>query len=398
MPTGPAPGRRHSPEGGESPGNPDLPAFRARVRRFVACEITPHLDRWEEAGEVGREAWRAAGRHGLLGLEMPREHGGGGVDDPRHAAVLTAELATAGAAGPGLSLHTDVAGPSLRDLATPEQRRRWLPGFCSGELVAALAAAETVAGADVRELRTTAMPVPHGDGWILNGHEALAGNGTAADVVIVAARTDHEEADAGTGGVSLLVVERGMPGFARDRHLPGIGPRARDVADLFFTGVHVPRANLLGDEGGALAHLRRHRPAQLLSTAIAALASAESVFALAARHGRRRAARGRALRLPEHVRGTLAELATELHVGRAFVDRCVTAPGLDAAAAAMASWWCTRLHRRVVGRCLEIHEGRLDDHPIAAAYLDPGSPASSGGAELAAEIIGSALGLGHRPR
>lgn len=357
-------------------------AFRARVREFVAAEITPHRDRWEQQGIVGREVWRAAGRDGLLGLAMPPELGGSGIQDPRAGVVLTEELAGAGAAGHGLSHHVDVVGPYLRDLGTPEQRRRWLPGFCSGELVTAFAAAEAPAAEE--EIRTAATPPAYGEGWILTGHKPFVTNGMTADLVVVAARTAPE---GGEGGVSLLVVERGMPGFARSRNVLAAGPQSRDTADLFFTGVHVPRANLLGDEGGALRHMARHRPAERLAAAAAALASAESVFDRTTDVLRRRGPGGRPLWSPAHVRRTLAELATELAVGRAFVDRCAAEPDLDAATAAMAGWWCTDLQRRVVDQCLELRTGCQEEHPVVQAYLDTWSETAHGGTAPAVEEI-----------
>jgi acyl-CoA dehydrogenase len=359
-------------------------AFREGVRAFVAREITPHRDRWEEGGIVGREVWAAAGRHRLLGLPVQRELGGGGIDDPGYGVVLTQELATAGAAGWGLTLHNDVVGPYLRELTTPEQKRRWLPGFCSGEIVTAFATVEPGAAGDLRQIRTAATTPPYGDGWILNGHKACVGNGITADLVVVLARTGG---DAGARAASLLVVERGMPGFARSRNTPGIGPRARDTADLFFTGVPVPRANLLGDEGGGFGHVLRNQPAERLSIATAALASAESVLGLTVDHLGERARKGRPAWSPEHVRLTLAELVTELDIGRTFVDRCRREPGLDAPTAAMAGWWCTDLHRKVVDRCLQLHAGSLDDQPLAQACLDAWSP-TPGTAELMETVAG----------
>ena len=187
-------------------------------------------------------AWRAAGRQGLLGLAVPEEYGGGGCGDFRYAAVIGEEFARAGACGFAVPLHNDMIGPYLTSLATEEQRRRWLPGFCSGETVTAIAMTEPGAGSDLQGIRTTATD--RGDHWLLNGSKTFISNGILADLVVVVARTTPE---GGAKGLSLLVVERGMPGFERGRNLEKIGQKAQDTAELFFSDVRVPRENLLGE-------------------------------------------------------------------------------------------------------------------------------------------------------
>ena len=366
-------------------------AFAELVRAFIDKEITPHHERWEADGIVDRGVWRAAGAAGLLGFFVDERYGGAGVTDRRFHAVLTEELARAGASGPAFGLHNDIVGPYLTDLTTEEQKQRWLPGFCSGEIVTAIAMSEPGAGSDLQGITTTA--VRDGDDWVLNGQKTFISNGILADLVIVVARTDP---GAGRRGISLLVVERGMPGFERGRNLDKLGQKAQDTAELFFADVRVPAANLLGTEGEGFAHLMRNLPLERLSIAVAALAGAETVFAQTLDYCRQRQAFGRPIGSFQHNRFVLAELATELRLGRVFVDQCLVAPDLTAETAAMAKWWCTELQQRVVDRCLQLHGGYgyMREYPVARAYLDARVQTIYGGTtEIMKEVIGRSLGL-----
>jgi alkylation response protein AidB-like acyl-CoA dehydrogenase len=370
---------------------PEHEAFRETVRTFAEKEIVPHHARWEEQGVVDRDVWLAAGRQGLLGVAMPEEYGGGGTGDRRYSLVLAEELAKVGATGPAFSLHNDIVGPYLRDLATPEQKARWLPGFCAGEIVTAIAMTEPGAGSDLQGIRTTA--VRDGDAWVLNGQKTFISNGIISDLVVVVARTDP---DAGHRGISLLVVERGMPGFERGRNLEKIGQKAQDTAELFFGDVRVPVANLLGQEGAGFLHLMQNLPSERLSIAIAAIAGAEATFELTKEYCRQREAFGRPIGSFQHNRFLLAELATELQIGRTFVDRLVVEPDLDAPTAAMAKWWCTELQQRVVDRCLQLHGGYgyMTEYPVSQAYLDSRIQTIYGGTtEIMKELIGRSMGF-----
>jgi alkylation response protein AidB-like acyl-CoA dehydrogenase len=372
---------------------PEHDAFRETVRTFAEKEIVPHHERWEAQGIVDREVWLAAGRQGLLGFAMPEEYGGGGTDDRRYNAVLAEELARAGATGPAFPLHNDIVGPYLLSLATPEQKQRWLPGYCAGEIITAIAMTEPGAGSDLQGIRATATPAPDGDGWILNGQKTFISNGILSDLVIVVARTDP---DAGHRGISLLVVERGMAGFERGRNLEKIGQKAQDTAELFFSDVHVPAANLLGEEGAGFLHLMQNLPSERLSIAVAAMAAAEVVFDLTVDYCRQREAFGRPIGKFQHNRFAIAEMATEIQLGRAFVDRCLVEPALDAPTAAMAKWWCTELQKRVVDQCLQLHGGYgyMTEYPVAKAYLDSRIQTIYGGTtEIMKELIGRSMGF-----
>ncbi|MCH6163574.1 acyl-CoA dehydrogenase family protein [Streptomyces marispadix] len=370
----------------------DHEAFRQTVRTFLAKEVEPHYEQWEKDGIVSREAWLAAGRQGLLGLAVPEEYGGGGNGDFRYAAVLGEEFARAGVAGLALGLHNDIIGPYLTSLATEEQKRRWLPGFCSGEIVTAIAMTEPGAGSDLQGIRTTAQD--EGDHWVLNGSKTFISNGILADLVIVVARTKPE---GGAKGLSLLVVERGMPGFERGRNLDKIGQKSQDTAELFFNDVHVPKENLLGELHGAFVHLMTNLAQERLAIAVGAVAGAEEILEQTTRYVKEREAFGRPLAKLQHVRFEIAELATECAVTRSFLDRCIEdhAKGeLDAAHASMAKWWTTELQKRVTDRCLQLHGGYgyMNEFPVARAYTDGRIQTIYGGTtEIMKEIIGRSI-------
>jgi alkylation response protein AidB-like acyl-CoA dehydrogenase len=367
---------------------------RSSVRAFVEREVVPHHATWEREGIVPRELWLSAGRSGFLGAGIPEEYGGSGVDDFRYNTVINEELTRAGASGVGFPLHTDVVAPYLTALATEEQKRRWLPGFCSGELITAIAMSEPGAGSDLQGIRTTA--VPNADGWVVNGQKTFITNGINSDLVIVVARTDS---DGGHRGISLLVVERGMPGFERGRNLDKIGLHAQDTAELFFSDVHVPRANLLGAEGGGFGHLMDNLPQERLTIAVSAVTGAETVLAQTVEYCHERKAFGRPIGSFQHNRFLLAEMATEVDVARVFLDRCITehcAGRLGVADAAKAKWWTTELQKRVVDQCVQLHGGYgyMNEYPVARAFLDARVATIFGGTtEIMKEIIGRSMGF-----
>ncbi|MER7621892.1 acyl-CoA dehydrogenase family protein [Streptomyces sp. NPDC126503] len=373
----------------------DHEAFRATVRTFLEKEVLPHYDRWEKDGIVSRDVWRAAGRQGLLGLAVDEEYGGGGNRDFRYGAVLAEEFTRAGAPGLAIGLHNDIIGPYLTSLATEEQKRRWLPGFCSGEIITAVAMTEPGAGSDLQGVRTTAED--HGDHWILNGSKTFISNGILADLVIVVARTTPE---GGAHGLSLLVVERGMDGFERGRNLDKIGQKSQDTAELFFRDVRVPKENLLGELNGAFVHLMTNLAQERLAIAVAGIAGAEHLLEITTRYVKEREAFGRPLARLQHVRFEIAEMATECAVTRAFVDRCIEEHadpeglGLDPVHASMAKWWATELQKRVADRCLQLHGGYgyMSEFPVARAFTDGRIQTIYGGTtEIMKEIIGRSL-------
>ncbi|MFE9016073.1 acyl-CoA dehydrogenase family protein [Streptomyces cyaneofuscatus] len=367
-------------------------AFRATVRAFLAKEVLPYYEQWEQDGIVSRDAWLAAGRAGLLGLAVPEEYGGGGSTDFRYSAVLAEEFTRAGAPGLAIGLHNDIIGPYLTGLATDEQKQRWLPGFCSGETITAIAMTEPGAGSDLQAIRTTAED--KGDHWLLNGSKTFISNGILADLVIVVAKTTP---DGGAKGLSLIVVERGAEGFERGRNLGKIGQKSQDTAELFFNDVRVPKENLLGELDGAFIHLMTNLAQERMGIAVAGIAAAEHLLEITTQYVKEREAFGRPLSKLQHIRFEIAEMATECAVTRTFLDRCIVDHSdgtLDAVHASMAKWWATELQKRVADRCLQLHGGYgyMSEYKVAKAFTDGRIQTIYGGTtEIMKEIIGRSL-------
>ena len=377
---------------------PEHEAFRRTVRSFIEREIAPHHERWEASGCVDRDVWTKAGEQGLLCFDVAEEYGGPGVSDFRYNMVLAEEMTRAGAHGPGFAVHTDIIVPYLSSLGTDEQKRRWLPGCVSGDTVTAIAMTEPGAGSDLQGVRTHA--VNKGDHYVLNGSKTFISNGILADLVIVVARTDTL-VDGGLGhkGISLLIVERGMPGFERGRNLAKVGLHAQDTAELFFDNVVVPSDNLLGAEGSGFLSLMVNLPQERLSIATMAAAACEAVLDMSLAYAKQREAFGRPIGSFQHNRFVLAEMATEAHIARVFVDDCVRrhlVGDLDAAGASMAKWWTTELQKKLVDQAVQLHGGYgyMSEYPVAKAFLDSRVQTIYGGTtEIQKEIIGRSLGV-----
>ncbi|GAA2381137.1 acyl-CoA dehydrogenase family protein [Dactylosporangium salmoneum] len=369
-------------------------AFRDLCREFLAREAVPHNDEWEKAGIVDREVWRKAGRAGLLGTDVDEEYGGGGQKDFRFNAVLVEEIVAAGASGLGFGLHNDVVAPYLTDLTTPDQRKRWLPGFCSGDIVTAIAMSEPGAGSDLAGIRTSA--VRDGDSWVLNGQKTFITNGEMADLVIVVAKTDPSK---GAHGISLFAVETGTPGFTRGRRLEKVGLKANDTAELFFDDCRLPADHLIGQENAGFYHLMANLPRERLGIAVAAVAAAEHILGITLEYARTREAFGRPIGKFQHNRFLLAELDTEVTIARTFLNHCIVehnAGRLSVTDAAKAKWWTTELQNKVADRCVQLHGGYgfMLEYPVAKAWLNSRVQTIYGGTtEIMKEIIGRGLGL-----
>ncbi|HEX6417388.1 MAG TPA: acyl-CoA dehydrogenase family protein [Acidimicrobiales bacterium] len=370
--------------------------FRDSVRRFIASEVVPHNERWEREGLVDRSLFAGAGAHGFLGMAAPERYGGGGVEDFRYNLVIAEEIQRAGvnAAGLGWTLHNDICLPYFLSLCTDEQKARWLPGICSGELITAIAMTEPGIGSDLAAMATTARR--DGDDYVVNGSKTFITNGINADLVVTAVKTDPSERHR---GVSLIVVERGMPGFERGRNLDKIGMHAQDTAELFFTDVRVPVANRLGEEGAGFGHLVTNLPQERLSIAATGVAAARAAFEQTLAYVTERRAFGQPIGSFQNSRFRMAEMATEIEIAQIFVDRCVIALDageLTAEEAAMAKWWCTELQGRVTDACVQLHGGYgyMAEYPVARAYADARVTRIYGGTtEIMKEIIGRSLGL-----
>lgn len=368
--------------------------FRAVARSFLEKEVTPHHAAWEAAGVVDREVWRKAGERGLLCFDVDEAYGGAGIRDFRYNMVLAEEAARAGASGPGFAVHTDIIVPYLSSLGTEEQKQRWLPGCVSGDIITSIAMTEPGAGSDLQGIRTTAVDA--GDHYVLNGSKTFISNGILSDLVVVVCRTDP---DAGHQGISLLVVERGMEGFERGRNLAKMGLHAQDTAELSFTDVRVPKENLLGEEGRGFVYLMENLPQERVSIGCIAVAAVEHVLDLCLAYAKEREAFGKPIGKFQHNRFVLAEMATEAHIARVFINDCVlrlNAGEVDTALASMAKWWTTELQKRVVDAGVQLHGGYgyMDEYPISKAYTDSRIQTIYGGTtEIQKEIIGRMLGL-----
>ncbi|MBD3944722.1 acyl-CoA dehydrogenase family protein [Nocardioides ganghwensis] len=368
--------------------------FRAVARAFFEKEVTPHHAAWEQAGIVDREVWHRAGERGLLCFDVDEAYGGPGIKDFRYNMVLAEESARAGASGPGFAVHTDIIVPYISSLGTEEQKQRWLPGCVSGDLVTAIAMTEPGAGSDLQGIRTTAVDA--GDHYVLNGSKTFISNGILSDLVVVVCRTNP---DAGHQGISLLVVERGMEGFERGRNLAKMGLHAQDTAELSFTDVRVPKENLLGAEGSGFISLMENLPQERISIGCIAVAAVEHVLDLCLAYAKEREAFGRPIGKFQHNRFVLAEMATEAHIARVFINDCVlrlNAGEVDTSLASMAKWWTTELQKRVVDAGVQLHGGYgyMDEYPISKAYTDSRIQTIYGGTtEIQKEIIGRMLGL-----
>jgi len=368
--------------------------FRGLCREFMAREAIPYHADWEKAGLVDREVWRKAGTAGLLGINVDEEYGGGGQADFRFNAVLGEEIIRAHCSGLGFGLHNDVIQPYLTELTTEDQRKRWLPGFCTGDIITAIAMSEPGAGSDLAGVRTTA--VRDGDTYVLNGQKTFITNGEHADLVIVVAKT---ATDQGAHGVSLIVVERGAPGFTRGRRLEKVGLKANDTAELFFDDCRVPADNLIGTENHGFYHLMANLPRERLSIAVGAVGAAEVILAQTLEYARTRQAFGRPIGSFQHNRFLLAEMDTEVTIARTFINHCVrefNAGRLTVTDAAKAKWWTTELQTKVADRCVQLHGGYgyMMEYPVAKAWLDSRVQTIYGGTtEIMKEIIGRGLGL-----
>jgi alkylation response protein AidB-like acyl-CoA dehydrogenase len=369
--------------------------FRESVRNFLTREAVPHTADWEAAGAVDREFFRKAAAQGLVGFPAPERFGGAGLDDFRFNAVLDEEIAYTGAVGDYLNLLNDIIAPYLLELTTAEQQERWLPGVTSGDTLCAIAMSAPGAGSDLRGMTSTASR--RNGHYVVNGSKTFVTSGISADLVIVAA---HVKGEPGVEGLGLFVVEKDMPGFTRGRKLDKVGHRGQDTGELFFEDVEVPSQNVLGEPGRGLHYLMRNLPQERLSMAVYAVAAAERALDITLEYVRTRNAFGKPIGSFQANRFTLAEMATEIGIARAFVDRCIeaqTAGELTDVEAAGAKFWTTELQFRVMDRCVQLHGGYgyMEEYEIARMWRDARVTRIYGGTtEIMKEIVGRSLGLG----
>ncbi len=371
-------------------------AFRRSFAAWVASEVSPHYDEWERAALTPPSMFASAGRYGFTGMAIPEQYGGGGVGDFRFNQIIAEEFASAGIGGSGLglTLHNDVCSPYFIEYCDTDQSARWLPGIASGELITAIAMTEPGTGSDLAGMATTA--IRDGDEYVLNGSKTFITNGINADLVIVAAKTDPTQRHT---GMSLIVVERGTPGFERGRKLEKLGLHSQDTAELFFSDCRVPVANRLGEEGQGFAYLARNLAQERLSIAVTGVSVASAALRWAVDYVRDRTAFGKSIGSFQNTKFVLAEVKTDVDVAQAYVDQCVMALNagtLTAVEAAQAKLHCTQLQQTAVDRCLQLFGGYgyMLEYPIARAYADARvTPIYGGTSEVMKTIIAKSLGL-----
>lgn len=370
--------------------------FRDTVRRFLDKEVAPHHAEWEEQGYVDRSVWTKAGANGLLCLSMPEQYGGADADR-LYSVVMFEEIARAGFTGLGFGLHNEIVAPYILRYGSEAQRERYLPAMARGEIVGAIAMSEPAAGSDLQGIRSTAQDA--GDHFVLNGSKTFITNGWHADLVIVVAKTDPS---AGAKGTSLLLVERGMPGFEKGKRLKKVGMKAQDTSELFFDNVKVPKANLLGDVNRGFIYLMQELPWERLQIAISGIAAAQAAIDWTMDYTKERKAFGTTVASFQTTRFKLAELQTEVQVARVFVDRCtelLLEGKLDTATASMAKYWCSDLQCKVIDECVQLHGGYgyMWEYPIARAWADARVQRIYGGTnEIMKEVVARSIGLGAR--
>ena len=373
----------------------DHEAFRSSVREFLDREVRPHVEEHATAKAIPREFWLAAGKQGFLGLEIPEEYGGMAAGDYRFNAVLTEELAKVNMSLPScVGIHADIVAPYLVHLTTDEQRRRWLPRFCTGELLTAIGMTEPSGGSDLAALRTTA--VADGDDWVLNGSKTFITNGYSADLVVVAARTSPEKK---ARGITLFGVDTTAEGFSRGRKLDKVGQDESDTAELHFSDLRVSGADVIGEVDSGFIHMMTFLPQERLGSAITNLAHAAQILDETLAYTKDRKAFGQSIGAFQHNKFLLADLFTRVEVTQAYVDQCVlahTKGELTPIDAAKAKWWTAQVQNDVLDHCVQLYGGYgfMNEYRVARAWRDARvTKIWAGSNEIMKELIGRDLGL-----
>jgi len=373
----------------------DHEAFRGSVREFLERQVVPHLEEHQRDKQIPRDFWVEAGKQGFLGLEIPEQYGGSEAGDYRFNAVLTEELAKVNMALPScVGIHSDIVAPYLVHLTTEEQRERWLPGFCSGELLTAIGMTEPSGGSDLAALRTTA--VKDGDDYVLNGSKTFITNGYSADLVIVAARTAPEKK---ARGITLFGVEATMEGFSRGRKLDKAGQDESDTAELFFEDMRVPAANIIGELDSGFIHMMTWLPQERLGSAITNIAHAAQILAETIDYIKERKAFGQSIGSFQHNKFLAAELVTKVEMVQSYVDAAVlqhTEGKLTPIDAAKVKWISAEVQNEVLDHCVQLFGGYgyMNEYRVTRAWRDARvTKIWAGSNEIMKELIGRDLGL-----
>lgn len=370
--------------------------FRETVRNFMETEVAPHVEAWREAGQVDADVYRRAGAAGLLCTWAEERFGGAGIDDFRFEQIIIEENMSHGDIGFYINLHNDLVAPYIAKLGNEEQKARLMPGIVSGETILAVAMTEPSTGSDLAGMKTRA--VEDGDAWVLNGAKTYISNGILGDLIVVAARTDPVKPH----GMSLFLVERGMPGFERGRKLAKMGLKSQDTAELFFNDVRVPQANLLGEAGQGFKYLARFLAQERLVAAIGFMATAQTAFDLTLIYVKERRAFGKPIGAFQNTRFVMADLRSKLDMAQTYVDQLVlllNAGALTAEDASAAKLVASELEAEVMDACVQLHGGAgyMDEYRISRMFSDARiSRIFAGTSEIMKEIIGRSLGLDER--
>lgn len=378
----------------------DHEQFRELASEFNAREIAPHYASWDAAHIMPRSMWNAAGEAGLLGLAIPEEFGGMGIDDYRYRVVMDEEFVRAGHLGVALAFHLqeDLVLPYLLAYGSAELKTKWLPGMAAGRIVTSCALTEPGAGSDLRSVRTKA--VRDGDDWLLTGQKTFIGNGVSGDAAVVLARTDGGTGRGTEDSYSLFMVSRG-PGYANGKQLDKMGVRASDTAELFFDAVRVPAADLIGEEGAGLRYVKEQLPQARLAIAVAASAVARASYTQALSYASQRHAFGDSLLQFQNTRFELANMLTSVEVTESYVDRAVLAFNegtLDEIAAAQVKLWASEQAKQISDAAMQLHGGYgyILEYPIAQSFLAARLLTIFGGtSEIMRESIGRSLAAGY---
>lgn len=373
----------------------DHDLFRESVRTFVDRTLRPRHERMLAERTVPREVWKEAGAQGLLGLAIPEQYGGAGAGDFRFNAIVAEEISALSlGVSSCFSMHSDVCPPYLVEFGTEEQKRRWLPGMATGELICAMGMTEPSGGSDLGALKTTA--VRDGEDWVINGSKTFITNGFQADLVIVAARTTP---GAGAKGITLFMVEDGRPGFTRGRKLDKVGQDEADTAELFFDEVRVPGANRIGELDRGFAAMMALLPQERLASSATNVGQAAQILRETIDYVKQRQAFGRPVGSFQYNKFTVAELVTALDVATTFLDQCVIAHvrgELSAVDAAKVKWWSSEVQNQVLDKCVQLYGGYgfMNEYRVARAWRDARITKIWGGTnEIMKELIGRDLGL-----
>jgi acyl-CoA dehydrogenase len=374
----------------------DHEAFRRLVREYILREIVPFYEEWERAGQMPRRVFEQLGEIGVTGLAIPEEYGGAGIDDYRYNAILQEEAARALVTLGTVRTQLDVILPYFLTYADKEQRERWFPGLAAGRLLTAIAMTEPGTGSDLAGMRTTATR--DGDHYVLNGAKTFITGGLLADLVIVVARTSSDP-DNRRAGLTLLVVEDGMPGFTKGRELDKIGIRIQDTVELAFDDVRVPVTNRLGAEGEAFSYLGRNLPQERMTVAVGSVAQSLAALDTTLSYVKDRKVFGQSLAGFQNTKFELAAVATEVEAAQAMLDRAVTElveGRLSGPDAAKVKLFCTEVQARCVDRCLQLFGGYgyIREYPIARLYADARiTRIYAGTSEVMKVIVAKSLGL-----